>query len=276
MHMPYHWRITCCWALLLHSLFSPHAYAGAWTQKENARQLITSATFYKAPRYFSALGTQLPQPDYHKQEFSVYGEYGLYDDVTLGAQLNLTRVYQDSKTSENSSWNLGDTELFARKRLWQGKRSVWSLQPSVTLPSPEHGHNGPNVGSAHGSAGLRASYGRNFNAFGNAHYADISIAYVYRLGRPANQVKLDATAGLKVSERWQVIPQLFVTKSTAPIQTTTFAQSTDDNYDLFKMQISVQYALDEKRAVQVGAFHHIAGRNTGAGSGIVFGYVRNF
>lgn len=256
-------------------LFPFTALAGAWTQKENDWQVIATASLYEASHYFDSQGKKRRQTPYYKQELSGYTEYGMRDDITLGGQFTVARAWQASPINSDSNWNVGDSEFFLRKRLWQNDRSVISLQPSLLVPSPD-GQSMPKVGSDHPAAGLRAAYGRNFTLLGRSHYADIELAYIHRWGAPSDQLKLEATAGLAISTRWQVIPQIFITHSTAKVKNSQFTQSPSDNYDLAKIQLSVQYAITPKHAVQLGAFRNAAGRNTGNGEGFLLGYVGAF
>lgn len=247
------------------------AHAGAWTQKQGALQLIATANYYVAHDYYDVQGNKHPQVAFTKEEATLYGEYGLRDDITLGMQTSVARALQLNQ----SSWDMDDTELFLRKRVWQNSDSVASIAPSVVLPSPFH-NNGIPIGSDHPSAGLRASYGTNFKAFGRGHYADISGAYYYRFSTPHDQLKLDATVGLNITDRWQLIPQAFITQSTQKIQNAAFTQSSGDDYDASKLQLTVQYNISPATALQLGAFDTIAGKNTGAGVGSILGFVGNF
>jgi hypothetical protein len=252
------------------------AHAGAWTQKKGDLQLITTTNIYTADRFFDTRGNTRKQLNFTKQEISAYAEYGLQDGLTIGGQLPFARAEQELATRSATSFNVGDSEMFLRKRLWQDNLNVVSLQPSIIFPSPDSKATVPKIGSDHPSAGLRSSYGRNFEALGKWHYADIEAAYIYRFGQPSDQLKLDVTVGFNMTEKWQIIPQAFITRSTKRIKTATFTQSFADDYNLVKVQLSVQYSFTPASAVQLGAFGHIDGKNTGAGRGITASYVRSF
>lgn len=255
---------------------SSQAEAGAWTQKKKKGQAITTATAYRAPRYFDATGNTRRQSAYYKQETSAYGEYGLTDDITIGGQASLIYAYQEVGAAVASASNAGDTTVFARKRLWQDATSVISVQPSVIFPSLDNKNTIPKIGSDHMAFGLRTGYGRNFQLLGNHHYADVEAEYRYRAGTAANQLRLEATAGLNINNTWQIIPQAFITKSTTRVRNTAFTQSSADNYDQITLQLSAQYTISEKNALQAGIQHNIYGKNTGAGQGVLLGYLWNF
>lgn len=250
-------------------------YAGAWTQPEGRIETINFITVYQASNYFDTTGKKRPQSPYHKQELSTYAEYGLYDDLTVGGQLAVARAYQASASESSSSWNLGDSEFFVRQRLWQNAYSVVSLQPYLLLPTPFTDRI-PKIGSNRPAFGIRPAIGFNFEAFGKRHYTDIALSYVHRLGEAGDQLKLDITTGLNINDRWQILPQIFITKSLKSVKNATFTQSPSDNYDLTKIQLSTQYAITNDTRVQLGVFHHLKGKNTGNGHGFILGYVGVF
>lgn len=265
-------QLACLFALFAPAL----AHAGAWTQEAGAIQIIQSNTAYSTKHYFDTQGKERAQPLYQKAEASAYTEYGLYDGITIGGQLAFDAVRQDTAAGSFTGYNLADSEFFARQRLYKDDLQVVSIQPSITLPSPDSKTAFPKIGSDNVSASLRGAYGRNLNILGRWHYADIEAAYVRRMGDAADQWKLDATLGYKLSDRWQVKPQIFYTKSTQKIKAARFTQSSADNYDLVKAQFSVQYAFSKRNAVELGAFSHVSGKNTGGGNGMVLSWIGNF
>ncbi|MDX2073399.1 MAG: hypothetical protein SFX19_03425 [Alphaproteobacteria bacterium] len=252
------------------------AYAGAWTQKEGVLQSITSLSTYRATKFLDAQGNKQPQLAYTKQELAQYAEYGLRDDITLGGQLRLVHTLQDTASGDDSADNLGDTDLFVRKRLWRDDFSVISLQPGVTLPSPDDRTTTPKIGSDHPVYSLRASYGRGFKLYDQLHYADITGGYLHRAGTPDDQLVLDTTVGLNLTEHWQIVPQLFITQGRHSIQTSSFTESSSNDYNLVKGQFSVQYTTASYGAFQLGVFSHLTGKNTGQGKGALVSYIRNF
>jgi len=252
------------------------AQAGAWTQERGALQTINSKTFYNANSFYDSHGNKKSQAPYDKAELSLYAEYGLFKDITIGGQISAAIASIGINGARYLGYNLGDTEIFARKNIWQDAHAVFSLQPSIILPSPDAKNAVPKIGSDYLSAGLRAAYGQNFKALGKWHYADLSAAYIARTASPADQLKFDLTFGLNLSKKIQLIPQAFITKSTKHIKQSSLTQSSADNYDVVKLQLSVQYQWDEKRALQFGAFSAVSGKNTGAGRGIMVSFVRNF
>lgn len=127
----------------------------------------------------------------------------------------------------------------------------------------------PKSGSEQIDVELRLLGGSSFPLLGREHFANLELAYRYRFSRPENQIRADATLGFQVADAWQIMPQLSYIKGLGDIGAAGFTQSTMDEFDLLKPQLSVLYQLDDTVTLQAGVFTHVSGRNTGAGEGIL-------
>lgn len=247
------------------------AHAGAWTQKEGEALLITNFSYYSASEFFDNSGRKQPLTDYSKYELNPYLEYGLRDDVTVGANIFVDRASQNS-----SNWGIGDSEFFIRKRLWQKNGFVFSAEPMIKFPSLANHSSQPQIGSRNYDTGLTFSSGYGFQAWGLDHFVDLDAGYRYRFGTPNNQLKFSAIAGFSLSKKSMVLAQVFNTSRLASSPDPTFTQSPADDYNLTKLQISTIYKMDDKLSLQIGAFSDIYGRNTGAGDGATFAISKKF
>ena len=248
-----------------------HASPGAWNQPEGKGQLIATASYLRTEERFDTQGRRAAQPAYTQYELNPYVEYGLTREWTVGANLFLQRA----ATSANSSFGLGDSEFFIRRQLWRTDTYAFSLQPLLKLPSPAPGKT-PALGSRTPDIGLSTLSGVNFRAFGRNHYAELESGYRHRFGAAGDQMRLNATLGLSITDTLTLMPQMFQTwraqKAIAPV----FTQSPRDDYALSRAQISALYTLNETTRLQAGAFQHIAGRNAGAGGGAFLAVWREF
>lgn len=252
---------------------APSAQAGAWTQEKGKLQVITTALRYSTDTRFTNGGKRRPQRNYSKQELNPYFEYGFRDDLTLGGSLFLDKV-DDGRRKRTS---LGDSEVFLRKRVLRTQRYVLSVQPELKLPNPQAtSSHTPAIGSKGVGYGVRLLGGASFEAFARPHYAELSAGYRRRTGAPEDQLLLDATLGLRVSDRVTVLPQLSQTLRVRAPAAAPFTLSTRDDYNLTKLQLSGVYQFDNGRAMQVGAFRHLMGNNTAAGSGVLVAYWTQF
>lgn len=251
------------------------AYAGAWTQERGHMQIIITNSYYVAGSYFDNNGHRQSQSSYHKFDFNPYVEYGLLDGVTIGANLSLPYLWQNSTTGTQYSAGVGDSEFFTRLRLWQKNGVVIAAEPIIKLPAPASSLQ-PRLGSSTPDAGMGIAAGYGFDANGLHHFADVNIGYRYRFGMPHDQWRITGTLGYSLRPQWMLMPQVFITERAGVSPNAVFTQSAADDYDLVKLQLSVVYKFNNATSIQWGAFGNIAGKNTGTGNGTLISVWRNF
>ena len=260
-----------CLSLLL--LFAAQAaYAGAWTQPKGDGLFIAQATYFTSDAFFDENAIKVAQPRFSKYELQPYAEYGLRDWLTIGGSAYLQSIHQ----AGNSNIGIGDPELFARLRLWQGMKDVFAIQPLVKLPSL-YAHSGtPRGGSRSTDAELSLLYGRNMHILSERDYVDLRVGYRVR-GKGLNpQWRVDAALGIHLSESWQVIPAFRGVTAVDYNEYAVFSENAEQDYDLAKAEVTIAYSLDENRWLQATAFDHVAGALTGAGRGFSVGFAQRF
>lgn len=251
----------------------PHRLeAGAWVQKKGALQSVQTVSYYASDERYDLSGNRVAQPDYSKLEWNPYLEYGLTDATTIGASLFLQSV----ENGGDNNAGLSDSEWFVRHRIWESGGFVVSLQPSFTLPGEIAAEDSPVIGNDHATVALRALGGASFEALGRWHYADIGAGYRHRFGEPGDQLHLDVTVGLAITDSLTLMPQLFATRRADEGETSAFTQTSRDDYDLLRTQVSVLYRLNAQHSLQAGVFTHAAGKNIGAGDGALLSLWSNF
>lgn len=260
-------------AALMFLLVSHAAWAGAWTQPQGKGQLILNNWYYQADERFTNTGSDVSQPTYRKYELNPYMEYGIADGITLGTNLSLQRTSQSS----NTNWGIGDSEFFARFRLLQQHGWAVAAEPMVKLPSPHASRDEvPVIGGDASDVGMTLSAGYGFEAYGKQHFITADAGYRHRFGTPEDQMRYSLTAGFSLAPKWQLMPQVFVTQRTNSPAVATFTQSTGDDYNLVKLQLSAVYHYNDEWALQAGTFSHVDGKNSGAGEGVLFAIWKNF
>lgn len=254
------------------------AYAGAWTQKSGKGLFVQNMSYYFADRFFDNSGRKSPLDDYQKYELNPYIEYGLYDDVTIGSNIFLYQTSQKNSATNTkyTNWGLGDSEFFLRYRLRQNQGLVFSVEPMLKIPSPEKNNVLPRIGSDNIDTGLTFSAGYGFQAWKLNHYINADIGYRHRFGEATDQLKFSVTAGLSVSNDTMITSQIFITKRTGSRNQEIFTQSSGDNYDLSKLQLSAIHKINDDISLQTGIFKDISGKNTGSGKGISFAIFKEF
>jgi hypothetical protein len=258
-------------------LIASAVYAGAWTRQAGSGLYIQNASYYFTNKFFDNSGNKKTFSGYGKYELNPYLEYGLSDRLTIGSNIFLQRVSQTTNNINNqTNWGIGDSEFFSRLRLWQKNGFIVSAEPMVKLPSLVREAAMPQIGNRNFDAAITLSGGYGYKAWQLNHFVNIDIGYNHRFGSPHDQVKFSGTAGFSVSENWMVIAQVFNTSRFGTNIAPTFTESSADDYNLTKLQISAIYKIDSKLSLQTGIFSNIAGRNSGAGNGVVLAVLKTF
>lgn len=166
------------------------AAAGAWTRAAGDGQLIISSGRTVAPAGAWTGGAAEEDTSFTQ----VYVEYGLFDDLTLGANLFAEIDALDFASSSAS------LSLFARQRLWVGQHGdVASVQLAVSYPFEEMVLDQFDVPSTSDNAfaiELRGLYGKGWGFdWGNA-FVSVEGGYRWRDGR-SDEIRFDATGGVE-------------------------------------------------------------------------------
>lgn len=166
------------------------ARGGAWTRAEGEGQLILSSGRRTSPA--GALVGGASERDLTLAQ--LYVEYGLLDDLTLGASAYVEIAPVDAEDGSAGA------AFFARKRLWQDDRgNVVSVQGAVSLPfekliSDSFARSKPDSVT---EFQLRALYGKSWwGDWGNA-FLSTEAGYHLRSEGAPDELRLDATAGFE-------------------------------------------------------------------------------
>ncbi|MEM0922448.1 MAG: hypothetical protein AAGF44_03125 [Pseudomonadota bacterium] len=173
--------------LMLAALGLGEAAAGAWTREEGTGQVIFSTGRRVAP--VGALTGRIADEDSNTTQ--IFVEYGLFNDLTIGATL----------FAELSSTDLGEGSasagLFLRQRLWQGERGVVSVQAGYIHPIEDifPGEFGRNGSASEQEVEVRALYGHSWwGDWGSAFFSG-EAGYDWHGDAEADEIRLDATIG---------------------------------------------------------------------------------
>lgn len=262
-----------CWVVML-PFYACSAWAGAWTQEAGKGRVIVTGAYYQAANFYNNRGTKQSQPNYHKYELNPYVEYGLYDDLTLGASFSFQLAQQNVVgNSDLSNSGVGESEYFVRKRLYNKDGLVASVEPMLKLPPLSSGKL-PKLGSPNPDIGLGGSVGYGTAWFGYHHFVNLDTQYRHRFGDQKDQIRVAATVGIGVAPQWVVMPQAFMTYRMG--DSSGFTQSAADDYDVTRLQLSGVYAVTEDTKLQAGAFTDVDGKNAGVGRGVLLSVWKNF
>ena len=251
------------------------AVASAWPQPEGHGLDVLTLSWYQTGSIFTERWTRQPLAKdgrFFKSEVNNYLEYGLTSRVTLVGNFfyNPTIHFVDQTLNVQSS-GFGDQELAVRYHLNpKSPLTAWSVQGLVKLPTYTASRNPP-PGNSQTDYEIRVLNGHGWDVSGRHFYWNIEGAYRYRTEFPADELRLDATLGADPFPGWTILAQLYTIKGlrNGELVAVPGNPSVNPNFDLIKGQLSVLFRVTSAFRVQVGGFAPLAGRNTGAGEGML-------
>lgn len=253
------------------ALFNAPAAAGAWTYEAGSGQVILQASAVTSSHAFGPSSTLYASRPFDKVEVTLVIEYGLTDWLTLIAAPQVLAI--DLGPPVPSSYaGAGYTDLGARARLWQGDDWVVSAQAVARLPGTGGSASAAAVGYEDAELDLRLLAGRSFTLWGKAAWLDLQVADRLRFGDPPDEWRLDATLGVRLAPRWQVLMQSFNTISQGAGEGPNFSVS----YEYYKLQLSAAYDLTQALTLQLGVVGTVFARNAPQETGIVASALYRF
>ncbi len=274
-----HHKITPgCIIIAVTFLYSYHAYAAAWNRPVGEWQAVNTYFYYSTDEAFAQDGSRIDQGEFTKHENILYAEYGYTEDITLGGTVSLQYLKQDLGPGNGTRdvWGVGDTEWFVRYQFWQSKDIVMSFQPLLKLPPANQPNDQLDIGTNQTDIEARWLLGHTYEAWDNYHFNNLEVAYRKRFSSPADELRIDMTAGIRPYEDWMVMAQLFSTFAVNGDNDTDLRLVNSNDFDLVKAQLSIVKPIDDALSLQFGLFEHVDGNNTGAGGGFLLSLWAHF
>lgn len=255
--------------MLMLFLSSP-AFAGAWLQADDGLLVSTQALHYRTDSYYDTGGEELAQQRFTKNEINLYMEYGWRENLTIGTNLFLNQVNQG-----RDNIGIADPELFARLPLLKGECYIFSIQPLIKLPSWYQHAGTPRGGTESFDGELSLLFGWNLPVIHARDYLDLRIGYRERTDGLNGQYRFDIAYGLHLSDSLAMVPAFRAIRATES-DAQAFSNNGALDYDLYKTEMNLYYAINDFQQLSLGYFSHFAGEQTGAGQGIMFGLLQRF
>lgn len=248
-------RLTIFLSLISWLTLSYSVHAGAWTREPGTSFTAQSTKFFT---------TELTSDDdlpFRKFIATSYIEYGLFEGVTIGGELDYA---QRADGSEESL-----TRGFVRTRLWKGDNDVASVEISVGYPLL--GALATDNAARDVTPDFRVSvaYGRGL-AWGAGAWAEAALSFRKRFQSPADEIKLDLTLGYRPTDKIVMMAQAFGTlglRNEGPFGA---------NYDALKLSVSAGYRITEKRTLLLVVAQDVLGRNIDRGTEFGFTVWNSF
>lgn len=224
--------------------------ASAWTQPEGST-FVSASTSILEPEDSDAV---------RDSTLSVYVEHGLFERLTVGGSLewkiDRDRGFSTDPDTGDDAPSALSAAGFARLQLWEGQAGdPLSVQVgyigALSSPSPDTG-----LFAEEEAIDLRVLYGRGFaTGWGNG-WASVEGALRLLREGGADEIRLDATAGLRPLPRALVYLQSFATVGLRN------ADPGGSDFDEWKLAPSIGYDLGH--VTLVGSVERtVLGRNVG-------------
>ena len=218
-------------------------------------------------RYYDATGKLARAPGYRKFETAAYVDYGVTEWLTVLFAPSLKDVHAHAPATGGYQ-GFGVTEAGARIRLWAWDQSILSVQATVRAPGSFTRRNPWAGEDAQTGADVRLLYGRSFTLLGMSGFIDGAIGYRRNTLRASDELRLDATVGLRPVPPVLLLLQTF----------TTLAEWNAANgaRQRTKTQASVVYDVTPLWSAQVGVLFTPLGRRETREQGVFAAVWRRF
>lgn len=247
------------------------ARAGAWTQKESAGSAFFQTTATWSSQAFDADGALFESRTYDKVSTQLFLEYGASDWLTLLVAPELLRIdvgtgtpgALDAAPSRYSGF--GYTDVGARMRFGGGEGWIVSAQAVLRIPGAKPSEGLAAVGYGDAEVDLRLLAGLSFVLFGLPAFLDLEAAQRLREGAPPDEIRLDATLGVRVAPQWLLLVQSFNVISEGAGQGPVF----DFSYEYYKLQMGGMYDASANLSFMLAGVTTWQARNAIQENGIV-------
>jgi hypothetical protein len=297
-----------CAVVCVSLLYSYPANSAAWTQGKGIGQAILALGRYHSSEYFDKTGhIKNSGNNFTKYEINPFFEYGLTDDITIGANPTIQHWQADRPINTSINNNSGgctarrttsgeviESEVLVRKKLLEYNNMVFSVQPLFKTPCIRfsNAHIAPIWNSYELELRLLAGYGFKWDPnllggkirpfSGQYHFVNIESAYRKRNGEFSDQIKIDGTAGFRFNENLLLLGQLFSVISAGKenvgsleVARNVFEPDIDRFYDI-KLQLSGVKQMTKTSSFQFGIYSGVWGKNYGEGIGVMASIWKGF
>jgi hypothetical protein len=243
------------------------AAAAPWNQDEGHGVVILQATPYWAnvPGY-DTTGRPSMRGSVNRIEISPYWEHGLTPRWTVGLAPRLQSLWLDDRRNVNTNTGVAEVAAFARFQVYRGEWDVFSVQGTILTPGFDRLGRNPRVGEPNMGTEIRALYGISSNyGEGRSIFASVEAAHRFRFGASADEVRLDATVGIRPFDNWMFFAQSF---NTIGLRN---ARANGADYSISKIQVTAAYDLNETYSISLGFMREIDGRRVPLGQAAILG-----
>lgn len=272
-------------------LLTSTVWAGAWTMPQGKLYTRVAYSEYDSQRFFNENGTSKAYSpgdagkkrafDYDEQTWSIYGEYGLLDNLTLIGSLDykeLEWTFQSITLAngkhigdkDTKSSGLGDINFGLRYRLLATESGALSLQAMYkTAEAYDEKHLDSTeiqLGDAQDDFEMRLQYGQSLYPV-IPGYFNVEAGYRWRSEYMADEFVYLVEIGTDITNSLYIRSKLDGTANVgngadAP---TDLVDSNPCEVDLGKLEITLGYKINPQVSLEASYFDELYGANTTKG-----------
>lgn len=229
-----------------------HPMAAQWTAQPGGWFLSNNFSIGHFPDRFSA-AAGATQNELHKQDWGLYGAYGLREGFTVGIGQGAARLREDRDGTSRVSRGFGATGIFTMLRLTEGKAGVLSAQLRGDFPILFNRDQRPALGPVKPELELRLLYGTGFGVAGTRGFTSLSVAAApVRAGD--DELRYDMTVGIDLNSRFMLMGQSF--------NVAAWGSNSGVSYSANKVGGSLLWRVKPGVGIVGGYYRGVAGRNT--------------
>lgn len=159
----------------------------------------------------------------------------------------------------------------------RGHGQIIVTQGLVKLPTAK-ASGSPNLGNRQLDLDARLVFGGAIGRSAQPPFWTVEGGFRFRAEGPADELRLEGTVGAYLHRRIMLLGQFAGTRGLKnnDQRLAGLDPTLSPDYDLMRGQASVVFSLTSSTRVQAGAFAHLAGRNTGAGTGALVSLWQGF
>ncbi len=244
--------------------------AGAWVKEPRSAEIISMISVHSAHFAYDQFGKPSVKLNFSKQEMSLYGEYGLYPNLSLVGRFAMQNISLSRQNVLETNEGLGASKVAIKRKLPNFGSWVFSAQIGVSIPGAVENGLDLRLGEGNLEWSIKGLAGRAFTVMDTNGFIDVQVSREFRSNYIPNEWHVDATIGLYPTKKIMTMVQVFSLYGDQAKRAGTRTLS------LTRVQGSFVYFLNEKNGVQVYVSTPIFGKNLIADRAFGIAYWRRF
>lgn len=183
------------------------AVAGAFVQRQGEGAVYVTGYVTSGDKSFDGDGKLRSRGRFTKRELQGFVEYGLTDRITAFASVPLQKITIRNPSAGRDGF--GRSEVGVRAKLFEADGWIGSVQASGLIGGATRNEGLAAIGERDGGVDVRGLVARSFELMGKPAFVDLQAGYRTRTGDPSDEVRIDATCGVRITPELLVMAQSF-------------------------------------------------------------------